>query len=62
MLLVPSGKVMTDLPSRMIRAASPMLRMALTKFLRSMGIYPPFFIASPKTGMLNSSFLAIQAK
>jgi len=62
MLLVPSGKVMTDFPSRMRRAASLMLRMARTKFFRSIGMEPVFARARPNTGMANSSFLAIQAK
>ncbi len=57
---VPSGKITTDCPALIRRAASSMLRRAATAFWRSMKMKRPAPIAQPNSGMKESCFLAMK--
>ena len=57
-LRVPSGKRMTDSPSRMRCAARPRLRIARVRSPRSIGMNPATAIAWPNTGIQKIDFFA----
>ena len=62
LVLVPSGKMITEVPAEIFCAASPMLFKACLPRDRSTGIYPALRMAGPQMGTLKSSFLASQRK
>ena len=57
---VPSGKITTDWPDLIRRAASSMLRRADAAFCRSMKMKRPAPIAQPNSGMRDSCFFAMK--
>ena len=57
-LLVPSGKMTTDIPLLIRSAARSILLKALSRFERSIIICPEAQTAQPNTGIFTSSFLA----
>ena len=57
---VPSGKMTTDWPDRIRRAASPTVRRADAAFWRSMKMKRPAAMAQPNSGILDSCFLAMK--
>ena len=57
---VPSGKIMTEMPSRIRSSAARRLRTACVLSLRSMMMWPDRLSAQPNTGTRVSSTLATQ--
>ncbi len=59
---VPSGKITTDCPALIRRAASSMLRRAAIAFWRSMKMKRPARIAQPKSGIRPELLLGDEAE